>query len=132
MCRIISDALLAKLQTLKINSKLPTPDEISEKSFTVNRINSDSITIIAGNGTSVELSFAAFIDTMKYLICNGHDSSNPVEIRAHNVPSAAGPLCLAARARNNNVRSITYTLPILEEFGFVGISGARPNSCWYL
>jgi hypothetical protein len=104
-----------------------TPDYRQGVMFTIDEIAKDSITIATQN---VKVSRHSFVDVLHYLRENHHHHLNPCEVRSNDDPQLAGPLCRAARARNNNSRCINYILPILQNHGLVGIDCDQPNKTW--
>jgi hypothetical protein len=100
--------------------------------FSISNINNDSLEITTRNGSIVEISKNAFVDVVHYLNNNNHNQNNQCQIKSSNNPEIAGPLCRISRQYNNNVRCINYILPILAEYGIVGIGPNRPNKTWLL
>ena len=132
MCQIFEDVLLEKLGLLQEGLQLRTPYNAIGQQFSITQVNQTTITITLASGNPLQISLAAFISAMYYLIRNGHDLTHPVDIASNNNARSSGPLCHVTRMQNNNIRCINYVLPVLESFGYVGISGQRPNSCWYI
>ena len=106
-----------------------TPDYNVGEIFTISLINENEIRIAPQD---ISISKESFINALHYLRANQHFINSPCEIRSNNNRNQAGPLCIAARDSNNNVRCINYIVPILRNFGLVGISGNQPNSTWLL
>ena len=132
MSQAIREAINAKFSDLKIETRLRTPDIASDKWFSITEIDLDKIKITLNSGSPFNISKESFYKVMLYLIQNNHNYENSITINSDNNHQLAGPLCIAARKDNNNIRCINYILPILKEFGFVEILGTRPNTCWYL
>lgn len=104
-----------------------TPDNLHNAAYEISVKGDDKIHISPQN---INIKREAFIKTLHYLRKNHNYSSNPCEIRSNNNPDLAGPLCIASRAANNNVRCINYILPILKSLNIVGLEGSRPNTTW--
>ena len=132
MCQVIQDALSVKLQSLQVGLQLRTPDNAVGAQFSIAQVGPTTITINLASGNTLSIISGAFTAAMHYLIRNGHDLANAIDIRSNNNPNLCGPLCHITRIKNNNVRCINYILPILQHFGYVGISGKKLNSCWYI
>jgi hypothetical protein len=132
MCTIIEEAISSKLQGLLVGLNLRTPDNAVGVPFSVIANNVDNVEVQLNSGNSMNICHSALFTTMLFLIRNGHDLLHPVNIESNDNPVLSGPLCTASRLQNNNIRCINYVLPILSHFGYVGISGTRPNSCWYI
>lgn len=107
-----------------------TPDNMKGSNFTVQSKDSEIIKIRTKRGTAVPISRQAFENTLHHLRIHNHYLDNPCEIRSNNDRELAGPLCVASRDGNRNVRCINYILPILESFGIVVTDGKRPNKTW--
>ena len=106
-----------------------TPDHNVGEVFTISEVNENEICITP---QAITISKASFINVLHYLRTNRHFSNNHCEIRSNNDRNQAGPLCIVARDVNNNVRCINYIVPILRNYGLVGISGNQPNSTWLI
>lgn len=104
-----------------------TPDHEKGKRFAISEITPELIRITPQNITITKNSFT---DALHYLRSNNHYQRTPCEIRSNDDPEKAGPLCRAARGSNSNTRCINYILPILRNFGYVGISGDTVNKAW--
>jgi hypothetical protein len=104
-----------------------TPDHNVGEVFSITEVNEKNIHIKPQN---ITISKESFISALHYLRANHHGRANPCEIKSSNDREHAGPLCRAARDKNNDVRCINYILPILRNYGLVGISGNQPNSTW--
>ena len=102
-----------------------TPDHNVGEVFSITEVNENNIRIKSQN---IIISKKSFISALHYLRANHHGRTNPCEIRSNNDKKHAGPLCKVAHDENNNVRCINYILPILRNYGLVGISGNQPNS----
>jgi len=120
------------LSQLQINTEFTTPDNALGAAFTIERVSEEEIKIKTQNGTEVNISIRAFVEPILYLLQHHHNENNPVHIASDNDTNKSGPLCLAAREKNSNVRCINYILPILQQYEIVGIDGNRPNRCYYV
>lgn len=120
------------LDTLEINQPFTTPDMFFGSPFRIDGVAQGEIRIILSSGGVLAIHRQAFFEANNYLQANNHDMSNPVNLGSSNSVIDSGPLCLATRAANNNVRCINYIIPILAFLGAAGFSGARPNTCWYV
>ena len=132
MSKLVEDVLRARLRTM-VGKRFKTPDRSRGVEFDLKQVRPDRVVIETGQGpTRVPITLAAFVAAFEYLLKNGHDRNHPINVRAHNDPQLAGPLCRAARAKNSDIRCINYILPILAAMGYVGVDGHRPNRSWYL
>lgn len=120
--------------TLQVGISLRTPDRIKSSSFTVKRTTNNSIIIQTKTTKSspIPIKRCAFLETLKYLLQNGHSKFKKIKIQSSNDPKKSGHLCEISRKANNNTRCINYILPILEHLGFIGIDGNKPNKTWYI
>ena len=109
---------------------LTTPDTSVGRSFQIQDVTPDEIHIATEAGSPLTLKRAAFLEAIRYLVTNGHDSRHPCEIRSNQLAENSGPLCTTTRRVNNNTRVINYVVPILAAVGILGISGSRPNTTW--
>ncbi len=125
-CEKIINIIWPKLQTGK---QYTTPDLYKGKDFYIAEKSNQRIKIAPQN---ISIKTASFLATLHYLIQNEHYFRNQCEIRSSNSKKTAGPLCLASRDKNSNVRCINYILPILQKFQIVGIDPARPNKTWLI
>ncbi len=106
-----------------------TPDDTKGVPFIITSVESQAIKISPQN---VLVTRGAFSAALHYLRSNRHDHANPCKVRSNKDPALAGPLCLVARAQNNNVMCINYILPILAKLNIVDINSNRPNTVWVL
>ena len=125
-CQKIMNKIWLKL---KIGRRYRTPDLYKGKDFCIEEKSSISIKIKPQN---ISITKKSFLAVLHYLIQNEHHFKNQCEIRSSNSRKAAGPLCLASRDKNSNVRCINYILPILQNFQIVGIDPVRPNKTWLI
>lgn len=134
MAAFSEKGLGSRLSDLRQGMEFRTPDNAKGVVFDIRRIEQRMLSIarVEPRGTEVNINLDAFFETMRYLTSHGHDADNPIEIRSNNSEDAAGPLCRISRAVNDHVRCINYVIPILADFGYVGMSGRRPNTCWYV
>ncbi len=106
-----------------------TPDDLKGVYYTINQKGTDKIQILP---QKVTIQRKAFVEALYFLVLNNHYEKNKCEIRSNNDKEMAGPLCLASRNANNNVRCINYIIPILKKYGLVEFSGKRPNKVWII
>ena len=132
MCQIIDQAIANSIADLQIGLELRTPDNAVGVPFSITEIGVNQVTIATNSGGTLQISNSAFSVAMIFLIHNGNNIEHPVNIESNNVSRLSGPLCQATRLENGNTRCINYIAPILAHFGFIGISGIRLNSCWYV
>ena len=125
-CDSIINNIWPKLQAGK---RYRTPDLHIGKDFYINEKTSQGLKIVPQN---ISITKEAFLAALHYLIQNEYNLRNQCEIRSSNSKSTAGPLCLASREKNSNVRCINYILPILQGFQLVGIDPVRPNKTWII
>ena len=125
-CRKIVNKLWPKLE---IGKRYRTPDLYKGKDFFIEEKSSLRIKIRPQN---ISITKESFLAALYYLFQNKHYFKNQCEIRSSNSKKTAGPLCLASRDKNSNVRCINYTLPILQNFQIVGIDPVRPNKTWLI
>lgn len=111
------------------NQNFVTPDATKGVPFTITSIDAKAIKISPQN---VLVTRGAFSAALHYLRTNRHDHTNPCKIGSNKDPALAGPLCLVARAQNNNVMCINYILPVLAKLNIVDINSNRPNTVWIL
>lgn len=114
-------------ENLKVGNKYITPDDIRGVAFTITKLENDKIGI---SPQSIPIKRNAFVETLYYLLSNGHTENNKCKIESNNIFELAGPLCRASRKENNNMRCINYIIPILKNNGVVEYSGKRPNETW--
>jgi hypothetical protein len=126
-CRIDADEIWPELAS---GQKFRTPDKRRGVDFQVASIAPEHMRIRTIGSTFVPIHRQAFENAIHYLKTSNHYSDNPCAIRSNNDRELAGPLCVASRDGNHNVRCINYILPILESFRIVGIDGKRPNKTW--
>ena len=107
-----------------------TPDNMRGSHFAVQSVDSEIIKIKTRRGTLVPIRRQAFENTLHYLRSHDHYLDNPCKIRSSNDRELAGPLCVASRDGNWNIRCINYILPILESSGIVVTDSRRPNKTW--
>jgi hypothetical protein len=115
---------------LEVGRRYRTPDLYLGKDFYIEEKTNQRLKIVPQKKLSITKE--AFIAALHYLIQNEHNFRNQCEIRSSNERKTAGPLCLAARDKNSNVRCINYVLPILQGFQIVGIDPVRPNKTWVI
>jgi hypothetical protein len=132
MNSLINAALAQIWSDIATLKHLQTPDIQKGKVFTVISVVPESVTISSEAGSSITLRKAAFMETLRYLIVNGHNADNPCVIGSNQNADDAGPLCVASRSANGNTRVISYIVPILAALGILGVSGDRPNKTWLL
>lgn len=125
-------AILTALDGLAENAEYFTPDKARCARFTVAEVTEDAVIITSARGARVRIAKVAFLVAYQYLKDHRHTERRPCEINSHNNSAQSGPLCLAARSVNRNVRCINYIIPMLASVGVVGFSGDRPNTCWYI
>lgn len=114
---------------LETGKRYRTPDLYKGKDFYIQEKTTQALKIVPQN---ISVSKEAFLSALHYLIQNEHNFGNQCEIRSSNSRKTAGPLCLAARDKNSNVRCINYILPILQGFQIVGIDPIPPNKTWLI
>jgi len=129
MCQVCEKIINEVWQKILEGQRFRTPDLYKGVDFTIQTKNKDSIRIIPQN---VSISKAAFHNSIDYLRDKNHDIDNPCKIRSSSDRNTAGPLCIAARDGNGNIRCINYILPILQKNVVVGINPVRPNTTWLL
>ena len=110
--------------------KFKTPDNKKGSPFDVQSVDSGIIKIRTKRRTVVTISRQAFENALHHLRINSHYKDNPCEIRSNNDRELAGPLCVASRDVNRNVRCINYILPVLASHGIVEMDGKQPNKTW--
>jgi hypothetical protein len=120
-CEKLINKIWPKLEEGK---RYRTPDLYKGKDFYIKEITRQGFKIVPQN---ISVTRDVFLSSLHYLIQNRHNFRNQCEIRSSNSGKTAGPLCLASRAKNSNVRCINYILPILQTFQIVGIDPVRPN-----
>lgn len=125
-CEKVVNKIWPKLKTGK---RYRTPDLYNGKDFLIEDKSNQRIKIIP---QSISITREAFLSALHYLYQNEHYFRNQCEIRSSNSRKSAGPLCLASRDENSNVRCINYILPILQNFQIVGIDPVRPNKTWLI
>ena len=125
-CNRIIDEIWPRLETGK---RYRTPDLYRGKDFYIEEKTTQGVKIEPQN---ISVTKEAFLSALHYLIQNEHNFRNKCEIRSSNSRRTAGPLCLAARDKNSNVRCINYILPILQGFQIVGIDPVPPNKTWLI
>jgi len=114
---------------LPIDKRYRTPDLYKGKDFYIDEKSNQRIKIVPQN---ISITKSSFLAALHYLFKNQHHFKNPCEIRSSNSRAESGPLCIASRDKNANVRCINYILPILQNFQIVGIDPVRPNKTWLL
>jgi hypothetical protein len=125
-CEKIINKIWPKLATGK---RYRTPDLYKGKDFSIEEKTRQGLKIVPQN---ISITKDAFLSALHYLIQHKHNFRNQCEIRSSNDRRTAGPLCLAARDRNSDVRCINYILPILQAYQIVGIDPVRPNKTWLI
>jgi hypothetical protein len=129
MCKRCEKSLGKVWPKLQRGERYATPDLYKRKDFYINDISNKGIRIVP---QKITVTKEAFLATLHFLFENEHDFGNQCEIRSSNSRKTAGPLCLASRDKNSNVRCINYILPILQRCQIVGINPVRPNKTWFL
>lgn len=129
MCQLCERIVSAAWQEIAEGQRYRTPDLYKGADFTIQTKETNNIKIAPQN---ISITKGALIKTIHYLRSNNHDIDKPCEIRSSNNRTTAGPLCIAARDKNNNIRCINYILPILQKNVVVGIDPVRPNTTWLL
>lgn len=129
MCQFCENIVSDLWRKLQIGQQFRTPDLHKGKDFIIESKRDDQIKITPQN---IGISRQAFSAVIHYLRQNNHYMNSPCEIRASNNLKLAGPLCRAAREVNNNIRCITYILPILQKNVIAGVNPVRPNATWLL
>ncbi len=109
-----------------------TPDFQASSKFSIFTKEASQLVVSTQGGANVSISKGSFVAALHYLFENDHHKDNKCEIAADNDDKKSGPLCLATRNKNNNIRCITYIVPVLQNNGLVGICSNRPNKVWYL
>lgn len=109
---------------------LTTPDAAVGRPFFIRSVTSTEVQITTEAGSPLTIQRAAFLAAIRYLVVNGHDSTNPCDIRSNQHAENSGPLCTATRRVNSNTRVINYIVPILTAVGILGFIGTRPNKTW--
>lgn len=124
-------ALISRLQ----GKELQTPSRSAR--FRITTVDANRVVIETGSKDSqLALTRTAFQQTLDYLTGNNHfGQAQAAEISSNHTYEKAGPLCQAARYREDGKpgrTNITYILPILEQCQAVGICSTTPNSTWLL
>lgn len=114
---------------MPIGKRYRTPDLYKGKDFYIDEKSNQGIKIVPQN---ISITKASFLAALHHLFENEHHFKNQCEIRSSNSRTASGPLCIASRDKNSNVRCINYILPILQNFQIVGIDPVRPNKTWLI
>jgi hypothetical protein len=127
MCVACENYVQTKWRELLVGQQFRTPDNLNGEPFHISNIDPTAIRI---EPQAIGIAREAFIDTIHHLQQNGYFTGNPCAIGSSNTPAQSGPLCTASRQANDNVRCINYILPILADWGKVGIDGTRPNRTW--
>jgi 2-polyprenyl-6-methoxyphenol hydroxylase-like FAD-dependent oxidoreductase len=136
MCNTCTQNINAVFQNLAVGQEFMTPDNQRPANFSISAIGQNSVTILPQNNGLI-ITREAFESALHYLVENNHTVDHVCEIRSNNLRRDAGPLCIAARDQNRNVRCINYILPILAHNNLVGIDGTRSrahprNTTWLL
>lgn len=129
MCQVCINTINGIWGGIIVGSSYKTPDNSKGKLFQITDRGPDAISIFP---QKISISIESFIKALEFLVHNGHNINNPIEIGSSNDPNEAGPLCKAARSANNNTRCINYILPILASSNYVGLDGKIPNKVWYM
>ncbi len=129
MCQQCEETIADVWSKLQVGQTFKTPDLYRGVDFHISKKDSNKLKI---SPQEVSINKAAFVAAVHYLRANDHDMDSPCEIRSSNSRSTAGPLCIATRDQINNVRCVTYILPILQKSVVVGVNPVRPNSTWLL
>lgn len=125
MCQTCEKTIADVWRKLDVGQRYRTPDLHRGVDFKIETKSHDSIKI-APQGVVIKKN--AFIFAIHYLRSHGHDMNLPCEIRSSTGRNTAGPLCIAARDQNSNVRCINYILPILQRNAVVGVNPVQPNT----
>jgi hypothetical protein len=120
------------INDLEIGFEYVTPDNARGVPFSIDAVTADQIRITLNSGNSLVISRLAFFAANDFLHNNSHDVNHPALIGSSNEAEESGLLCAATRAMNNGIRCINYIVPILRQFGVIGFSGIKPNTCWYV
>jgi len=129
MCEICQETIDRIWPDLKLGRRYKTPDLYKGKDFYVEERSGQRIKISPQN---IYITKESFLAALHYLVQNEHNFGNQCEIRSSNSRREAGPLCIASRDKNSNVRCINYILPILQNSQIVGIDPVRPNKTWLI
>lgn len=97
-CEIHIDGVWLHIDT---GQQFNTPDNLRQQPFRIVQKEQDAMHISRHN-TCIKRE--AFEEELHYLRRHRHYSDHPCEIRSSNDPASAGPLCIASRNANNNVR----------------------------
>jgi hypothetical protein len=132
MCNACIERIQNVFQNLTIEQEYRTPDAQFRRPFIISAIDHNSVTIMP-QSNGLNITRAAFEAALHYLVEFNHTVDNTCEIRSNNRRDDAGPLCIATRGQNHNVRCINYILPILAHNNLVDINGEqRPNTTWLI
>lgn len=136
MCNTCRERIQNVLQNLAVGQEYSTPDDQINRPFIISAIDHNSVTIIP-QSNGLNITRAAFEAALHHLVEFNHTAENTCEIRSNNRRDDAGPLCIATRGQNRNVRCINYILPILAHNNLVGINGHRTrehprNTTWLI
>lgn len=129
MCEHCQNRIEELWPKLKEGEKFRTPDIYNGKIFSIKEKYDRKIKIAPQN---ISITKESFLSTLHYLFQKEHYINNQCEIHSSNSGKTAGPLCIASRGKNSNVRCINYILPILQNYQIVGIDQKRPNKTWLI
>lgn len=128
MCRLCEVRVSELWINLRVGQHYRTPDFQNAAIFEISVVDENHIQIRPQNITINRISFE---DALHYLLSNNHMLLHPCEIDSDNNIENAGPLCRAARERNESGRRcINYILPIFQNNGMVGINCMQRNTAW--
>jgi len=116
-------------RSVVVGQRFRTPDLHQGRWFRIGEKTPERLTVLPQR---VSVSKTAFAAAIHFLLTHRHGAKAPCEIRSSNDRAVAGPLCLAARNGNGDVRCINYILPILQHHAVVGINPQRPNTVWLI
>lgn len=127
----ISEIIINSIwDSIKNIKEIKTPS--GKRCFYISTVSDNLISINTENKGKVGIQKTSFVAVMDYLISNKHTNKIRCKIKSSNTRENSGPLCLAARDANNDVRSITYIVPILATLNVLGMDGGKPNTTWLL
>lgn len=129
MCNLCVEIVNRIWNNLIVGQMFRTPDLYIGKNYQITAIENNKISIAPQN---IKIARESFEKAIHYLKTNEHYVNNPCEIRSNNDRYKAGPLCIASRDANQNVRCINYIVPILQAHRIVEIDSNRPNKTWLI
>lgn len=107
----------AVLEKVKPGTELKTPDAASGKPFTVDAVDSESITVRTARGGRVKMSLFTFDTAIKYIEDMGGEW----------LPVKDEMFQAVLNMENDRVRASSYIISILGAAGLIEIDGTRPN-----